>query len=253
MRPEGDAPQDNETPARPLAGVFPFPAYDAMSPIPSFPSSVPEARAVQERLRSLVRHVPLPLERVRLVGAADVTFLGCKEVVAAAVIVWDLMSGSVVEERTAVRRVRFPYVPGYLTFREGPAVAAAWAKLSKKPDVALFDGHGAAHPRRLGIASHMGVVLAVPTIGCAKKRLVGEVGVPGPRKGDASPLVLEGETVGAAVRTRPGVKPVFVSPGHLADVRSSVALVLALCSRYRIPDPARRAHQLTQEIRKARR
>jgi len=253
VRPEGDAPENNETPARPLAGVFPFPAQDPVSPVPAFPSSFPEARAVQERLRALVRSVPLLLDRVRRVGAADVTFVGRKEVVAAAVIVWDLLSGSVVEERTAVRRVRFPYVPGYLTFREGPAVAAAWAKLRTRPDVVLFDGHGAAHPRRLGIASHMGVVLSVPTVGCAKKRLVGEAGVPGVRKGDVSPLVLEGETVGAAVRTRAGVKPVFVSPGHLADVPSSIALVLALCSRYRIPDPARRAHQLTQEIRKARR
>jgi deoxyribonuclease V len=215
-------------------------------------SSVPEAREVQERLRSLVRHVPLRLDRVQLVGATDVTFLGRKDVVAAAIVVYDIESGSIVEERSAVRRVRFPYVPGYLTFREGPAVVSAWGKLARRPDVMLFDGHGAAHPRRLGIASHMGVLLSVPSVGCAKKRLVGEYETPGPCKGDTTPLTLEGETVGAAVRTRAGVKPVFVSPGHLADRKSSISLVLALCSRYRIPDPARRAHQLTQEIRKAR-
>ena len=226
-----------------------------MDPGKSLPppvSSLAEARAVQERLRSLVRRAPLRLDRIRLVGAADVTFLGEKDVVAAAVVVFDGLSQAVVEERTAVRRVRFPYVPGYLTFREGPAVLAAWETLSRRPDVMLFDGHGAAHPRRFGIASHMGVLLSVPSVGCAKKRLVGEHEAPGLRKGDTASLFLEGETVGAVVRTRAGVRPVFVSPGHLADVASSVLLVLSLCSRYRIPDPARRAHQLTQEIRKAR-
>ncbi len=222
---------------------------DRETSLPPFVSTVAEARAVQERLRPRVRQVPLPLDRIRLVGAADVTFLGPKEVVAAAIVVFDPAANAVREERTAVRRVRFPYVPGYLTFREGPAVMAAWEKLSVKPDVMLFDGHGAAHPRRFGIASHMGVLLAVPSIGCAKKRLVGEHADPGPRKGDSASLLLEGSVVGAAVRTRAGVKPVFVSPGHLADLPTSVSLVLALCSRYRIPDPARRAHQLTQEIR----
>ena len=225
---------------------------DPKKPLPLLVSSVAQARQVQERLRSLVRHVAISLDRVRLVGAADVTFLGRKEVVAAAIVVYDMGSGSIVEERHAIRRVRFPYVPGYLTFREGPAVLSAWGKLARRPDVMLFDGHGAAHPRRLGIASHMGIVLSVPSVGCAKKRLVGEHGTPGPCKGDTVPLTLEGDTVGAVVRTRAGVKPVFVSPGHLADRESSISLVLALCSRYRIPDPARRAHQLTQEIRKAR-
>jgi deoxyribonuclease V len=214
-------------------------------------SSVPEAREVQERLRSLVRHVALRPDRVRLAGAADVTFLGSKDMVAACIVVFDLATKTVLEEQAAVRRVRFPYVPGFLTFREGPPVLAAWEKLSLRPDVMLFDGHGIAHPRRLGIASHMGVLLDVPSVGCAKRRLVGEHVTPGLKKGDTAPLTLEGETVGAVVRTRAGVKPVFVSPGHRADLPSSVSLVLSLCSRYRIPDPARRAHQLTQEIRKA--
>ena len=146
------------------------------------------------------------------------------------------------EERTAVRRVRFPYVPGYLTFREGPAVLAAWETLSQRPDVMLFDGHGAAHPRRFGIASHMGVLLSVPSVGCAKKRLAGGHEGPGPRQGDTAPPLPGGA----------GARPVSGPPGHRADVESSVRLVLSLCSRYRIPDPARRAHQLTQEIRKAR-
>lgn len=216
-------------------------------------SSVPQAREIQERLRSLVRHVPIRLGRVRLLGAADVTFLGTKDVVAACIVVVEAASMAVIEERTAVRRVRFPYVPGLLAFREGPAIADAWEKLSRRPDVMLFDGHGVAHPRRMGIASQMGVLLDVPSVGCAKKRLVGEHDPPGRNRGDTASLRIGEETVGAVVRTREGVRPVFVSPGHLADLPSSVSLVLSLCSRYRIPDPARRAHQLTQAIRKTRR
>lgn len=218
--------------------------------VSSFPKTVAAARALQERLKGRVRLVPLAAEGIRLVGAADVTYVGEKERVAAAIVVVDAATGTVVEERTATLRSAFPYVPGYLTFREGPAVLAAWRKLRRRPDAMLFDGHGIAHPRRFGIASHIGVVLSVPSVGCAKKRLVGEHGDPGPLRGDWVPLTFEGETVGAVVRTRPGVKPVFVSPGHRADLASAVALVLRFCSRYRLPDPARRAHQLTREIRR---
>jgi deoxyribonuclease V len=217
---------------------------------PAFATTVPEAREVQERLRRSVRQVPLRADRVRLVAAADVTYIGEKDIVAAAVVVIDAATGQVVEERTAIRRTLFPYVPGYLTFREGPAVLAAWKKLSRKPDVVLFDGHGIAHPRRLGIASHIGVLLDLPSVGVAKKRLVGEYAGPGPRRGDWSPLVHDGETVGAVVRTRDAVKPVFVSVGHLVDLPSAIALVLLLCSRYRLPDPARLAHRLTREMRR---
>lgn len=216
----------------------------------SFPPTVAEARAVQERLRVSVRQVPIPLARVRLVGAADVTFLGEKEDVAAAVVVFDMATCSVVEEMTAVARTAFPYVPGYLTFREGPAILAACRKLHRKPEVLLFDGHGIAHPRRFGIASHLGVILDVPSVGCAKKRLVGEYREPGTRKGSHSPLIHEGKVVGAVVRTRDGIKPVFVSVGHRADLPTAIALVLSLCSRYRMPDPARRAHELTRELRR---
>ncbi len=215
-----------------------------------FPTTVVEARAVQQRLCKAVRRVPLPPDRIRLAAAADVTYIGEKETVAAAVVVADLATGRIVEERTAVRRTAFPYIPGYLTFREGPAVIAAWRKLSSKPDVVLFDGHGIAHPRRLGIASHIGVLLDLPSVGVAKRRLVGEYAEPGRRRGDWSPLILEGEVVGAVVRTRDAVKPVFVSIGHRTDLPSAIFLVLHLCSRFRLPDPARRAHELTRELRR---
>ncbi len=217
--------------------------------IPPFPKTVAAARALQERLRGRVRLAPLAVERLRLVAAADVTYVGEKGTVAAAIVVVDVATGAVVEEQTATLLGAFPYVPGYLTFREGPAVVAAWRKLRRRPDAMLFDGHGLAHPRRFGIASHIGLILSVPSVGCAKKRLVGEHGEPGPGRGDWVPLTIEGDTVGAVLRTRAGVKPVFVSPGHRADIDSAIALVLRLCSRYRLPDPARRAHQLTREIR----
>ena len=218
--------------------------------IPPFARTVQEARGVQERLAKAVLRAPLAADRIRLVGAADVTYIGEKEIVAAAIVVAELATGRIVEERTAVRRTGFPYIPGYLTFREGPAVIAAWRKLSSKPDVVLFDGHGIAHPRRLGIASHIGVLLDLPSVGVAKRRLVGEYAEPGPRRGDWSPLIHEGELVGAVVRTRDAVRPVFVSIGHRTDLPSAIFLVLHLCSRYRLPDPARRAHELTCEIRR---
>ncbi len=216
---------------------------------PSFPLSVAEARLLQERLRSEVRIAPLDLSRLRSVAAADVTFLEEKETVAAAVVVVSYPSGEVLEERTAVVRTGFPYVPGYLSFREGPAILAAWGKLRRPPDAVLFDGQGIAHPRRFGIASHLGVLLDVPSVGCAKSRLVGEHEEPGMEKGDSAPLRHEGEVVGAALRTRRRVKPVYVSVGHRADLQTAIALVLSLCTRYRLPDPARRAHQLTRELR----
>ncbi len=222
---------------------------EAPPPSALFPSSVRGARLLQERLRGRVRIRPLALQRLRRIGAADVTYIGEKETVGAAVVVVDARTGEVVEERTAVGETLFPYVPGFLSFREGPAILAAWEKLSVRPQVLLFDGHGIAHPRRFGIASHVGVLLNLPSVGCAKSRLVGECAEPGGEKGEWTPLTDAGEVIGAALRTRDRVKPVFVSPGHRADLATSIALVLSLCSRYRLPDPARRAHQLTQELR----
>lgn len=220
------------------------------TPVLPFAETISGARRIQDRLRARVRHAPLALDRIRRVGAADVTFLETKDRVAAAVVLFDLETEKVVEERTAVVRVPFPYVPGYLAFREGPAVAAAWEKLSRRPDVMVYDGHGIAHPRRCGIASHMGVLFSVPSVGCAKSLLAGEHEPPGIPKGSVALLRDRGEILGAAVRTRAGVRPVYVSVGHRADLDTAIALVLSLCPRYRIPEPARRAHQLTRELRK---
>jgi deoxyribonuclease V len=154
------------------------------------------------------------------------------------------------EQAVAVQKTSFPYVPGYLSFREGPVLAEAIAKLTKRPGLLLFDGQGIAHPRGLGIASHLGVVLGVASIGCAKSRLVGEYAEPGREKGAVSVLIHQGRPVGAVVRTREGVKPVFVSPGHLASMEDAVEAVLASTGRYRLPEPLRRAHLVSLRERK---
>ncbi|MGB2982403.1 MAG: deoxyribonuclease V [Candidatus Bipolaricaulia bacterium] len=148
---------------------------------------------------------------------------------------------------TAEAPTPFPYVPGLLTFREGPVVLDAWARLERKPDLVLFDGQGIAHPRSMGIAAHMGLWLGIPTIGCAKSRLYGRYEEPGIMKGDASALVDERDperAIGSVLRTRARVKPLFVSPGHLIDLDTAVAFTLECCDRYRLPEPTRWAHRV---------
>jgi deoxyribonuclease V len=142
------------------------------------------------------------------------------------------------------RSVEFPYVPGLLSFREGPVMFDALEKLKHKPDLLIFDGHGWAHPRRLGLASHLGVILDLPSIGCAKASLCGSYDEPGPLSGDFTFLNEQGEIIGAAVRSRSKVKPVFVSVGHRIDLATSITFVIACCRGYRVPETTRWAHRL---------
>jgi deoxyribonuclease V len=166
----------------------------------------------------------------------------------AAVVVLRLPGFDVVEKATACQLARFPYIPGLFSFREMPPLLGALARLRTRPDAILFDGQGLAHPRRLGLACHAGLLLATPSVGCAKSRLVGEHG-PVPReRGGRTDLVHQGNVVGAVVRTREGVAPVFVSPGHLVDVDSATELVLRATGRFRIPEPLRIAHRATTEL-----
>jgi deoxyribonuclease V len=162
----------------------------------------------------------------------------------------DWNSGEAIEEVTVQRRAEFPYIPGLLSFREMPALLAAFEKLRARPDVIIYDGHGIAHPRGFGIASHLGVLLDVSTIGCAKKRLVGEHEEPGPERGSQVPLILDGRTIGTVLSTRSNVKPVFVSIGHRIGLRSAVRLVLESGGGYRLPEPTRRAHLLSNAARR---
>ncbi len=214
------------------------------------PTSTAEARALQEKLRSRVRLTPLALRRVRLVAGADIAVCKTGGRLVGAVVVLGLPDLVTIEERTAVVPLTFPYVPGLLSFREIPAVLACLQKLRSPFDVLLCDGQGIAHPRRFGLASHLGVLLQTPTIGCAKSRLVGEHREVRAARGDQVPLRHEGRPVGCVLRTRAGVKPIFLSPGHLVDTRSSRRIVLACCSLYRLPEPTRRAHLLAGQAKK---
>ncbi|MBP8973812.1 MAG: deoxyribonuclease V [Anaerolineae bacterium] len=184
---------------------------------------------------------PLPLESIRLVAGVDVSVKDDRS--RAAVVVLRLPALEVVETVTAERPTPFPYVPGLLSFREGAVILDALGRLTSTPDVFLFDGQGTIHPRRIGIACHIGLFLDAPAVGCAKSLLVGHH-VPLPaEKGAWVPLLDRGEVIGAVLRTRANVKPVYVSVGHRATLDDARALVLACTTRYRLPEPTRRAHQ----------
>ncbi len=200
-----------------------------------------EARRLQERLAGRVRLTPLP-GRMRLVAGADMALDRAAGVCFASVVVLELPGMKLVEEVAVQDALRFPYIPGLLSFREGPVLLKAFARIEHVPDVVIFDGQGLAHPRRLGLASHMGLWLGIPTVGCAKSRLTGKHEEPGEGKGQSAALLDDGEQIGVVVRTRTGVKPVFVSPGHLADFETSARLVLDCCTKYRLPEPTRLAH-----------
>jgi deoxyribonuclease V len=204
------------------------------------PATLKDAAALQRKLRDLV--LPRGRVRDRLVAGVDVGYKG--GIARAAVVV--LRRLEPVEEIVIEEPVAFPYVPGLLSFREIPPLLTAWKRLKTRPDVVIVDGQGLAHPRRFGVACHFGLLTGVPTIGCAKSRLVGEFKRPAPRRGSWSPLRHRGETVGAVLRTQDGGNPVFVSPGHLIGLRRAISVVLACAPRYRLPEPQRRADLLTK-------
>jgi deoxyribonuclease V len=199
-----------------------------------------EAIRLQERLRDRV--VRTGSLRPRLVAGADVSERGDRAR-AAIVVTRDLET---VEEATSEGPVPFPYIPGLLSFREIPSLLEAWRKVKIRPDVVIVDGQGTAHPRRLGIASHLGLLIDVPTIGCAKSLLVGRYEEPGPERGAWSPLVDRGETIGAALRTQDGRSVVYVSVGHRISLAAAIRVVLACAPRYRLPEPQRLADRLSK-------
>jgi deoxyribonuclease V len=200
-----------------------------------------EAAAVQQQLRGQLRLQP-DLVTVRRVAGVDVSF--CAEMARAAVVVLSFPALEPVDRVWAQVPISFPYVPGYLSFREGPAVLAAFEKLALWPDLVLFDGQGTAHPRRLGLACHLGLFLDLPSIGCAKSRLCGTHDPPGPERGDWAPLTDGGEVIGAALRSRSGARPLYVSPGHRMDLPTALRYTLACCAGYRLPETTRWAHRL---------
>ena len=211
------------------------------------PPDFAAARLIQERLRKDVR---LKARRapVRLVAGVDAAFLEDAAVGAACLLTFPALEP--VAERKAVVEAPLPYRPGYLSFREGHALAEAILALPERPDIILVDGQGIAHPKRLGLASFLGVILGLPTIGCAKSRLIGDHEDPSPRRGAWALLRDKGETVGAVLRTRTGVRPVYVSPGHLTDLEQAIEIILACCAGFRIPEPLRRADHLSKAYKK---
>jgi deoxyribonuclease V len=208
-----------------------------------------EAVRIQDRLREKLREEPLPA-RPELVAGGDVSFNRRSTRLFAGIVVCRLPGLAVVDRAGTDLDVDFPYVPGLLSFREVPALRAAWTSLSVRPDVLFLDGQGYAHPRRLGLACHAGLVLDLPTVGVAKSRLVGTYREPGRRRGCRTRLVDEDEVVGACVRTRDGVKPIYVSRGHRCDLESAVRLVLRCGGGFRVPEPTRQAHLFVNELRR---
>jgi deoxyribonuclease V len=208
-----------------------------------------EAVAVQNRLAQEVHARPLP-EPVKTVAGADASYFSGSRQVHGAVLVFSFPDLTLIDQASAVHTMSFPYIPGLLSFREAPALIKAFKKIKTNPQVILFDGQGTAHPRGLGLASHMGLILDRPTIGCAKTRLVGHHPPVAQAKGSTAPLINGGKTVGKVVRTRTRVKPVFVSTGHAITLAEAVSLVLACCKKYRLPEPIRQAHLAVNRYRR---
>jgi deoxyribonuclease V len=186
---------------------------------------------------------------INTVAGADVAFSPCEKYCIAAIVVMKMPDLTIVTTSEAVMPIQVPYIPGLLSFREAPAVLAAAGKLAVRPNVLILDGQGFAHPRRFGLACHVGVSLGWPTIGCAKSRLIGEYREPGLNKGCRRRLTDDHEVIGMVVRSRKGVKCLYVSIGHRVSLNQAVNLVLRCCTRFRLPEPTRLAHQRVTLLR----
>lgn len=208
-----------------------------------------EAVDIQERLRGKVSTSDSYTE-IRLIAGADVSYSRNENFVHAAVGVFSFPELILIEQRTATVKTTFPYIPGLLTFREGPALIECFKKIDNIPDAIIFDGQGICHPRRMGIASHMGVLLDIPSIGCAKSHLFGGFRIPAAVKGSYTYIQdSDGAIIGACLRTRTDVKPVFVSIGHKVSLNTAVDVIMRCTTRYRMPEPSRFAHTLAEKAK----
>lgn len=206
-----------------------------------------EAIRIQYTLRKKLS-LRKKLGSIDIIAGADVAYRKGKAI--AGVVVLEFPGLKLIEKQYTISPVTFPYIPGLLSFREGPALLRAFQKIRIEPDVILFDGQGIAHPRRMGIATHLGLFLDRPTIGCAKSILVGDYTIPDDCKGKYCLLKENGEVIGAALRTKEGVKPVFVSPGNMIDLLSAIRIVLECAGQYRMPEPIRQTHAFVTKISK---
>ncbi|MDD8021009.1 MAG: endonuclease V [Acidobacteriota bacterium] len=210
-----------------------------------YPADFDKARQIQKELLGRLKLQPLQKEP-EFLAAADAAFTGTE--VLAAVLLFTFPELRLIETQRVRQPITFPYRPGYLSFREGPAIMAGLSKLAGRPDLILLDGQGIAHPKKMGLATFIGIISGLPSAGCAKSHLVGRYQEPGREKGRFSPLELKGEIVGYCLRSRTGVKPVFVSPGHLINLEDTLRIIQACLQGYRLPEPLRQAHQVTVKL-----
>ncbi len=216
-----------------------------MKPLHSWKVSVQKAIQIQEHLKDRVV-LKKTFSKAKTIGAGDVAYSKNRDQLFGAVVVLAFPEMRILDIATAFGNIPFPYIPGLLGFREGPILIKAFQKLKVKPDVMIFDGQGIAHPRGFGLASHVGLWLDVPSIGCAKTPLLAELTSPGPLKGSFELIRRGSQEVCAVLRTKDKVKPIFVSPGHRIDLLTSIQLILASCRGFRLPEPLRRAHQISR-------
>jgi len=207
-----------------------------------------EAKALQQELAGRVKIQPLP-KNFSILGAADISYVSATNQLVAAIVTFQWPGLAPVETSHLVAPIGFPYIPGLLSFREVPPLLETYRKLQHPPDVLLCDGQGIAHPRRFGLASHLGLCLDLPTIGCAKKLLCGKHDQLELRRGCSTALHLGDEAVGWVFCSRDGVKPIYISPGHLTDLEGSKELIYRCLGRFRIPEPLRHAHNLATRLR----
>jgi deoxyribonuclease V len=210
--------------------------------------SYQQAIELQKRLARRVKHTKLRKQPETIAGL-DCAFSKNGEKIIAAVVVLKLPGFELIETTDATRKVTFPYIPGLLSFREAPVCIAAAQKLQNQPDIFMIDGQGIAHPRRLGLAAHLGLFFDKPTFGCAKSRLTGQFDEPKPEKGTYASLKDSDEIIGAVVRTRTNVKPVFISVGHKCLLRDAIKITFACTTKYRLPEPTRLAHQFVSRLK----
>jgi deoxyribonuclease V len=210
--------------------------------------NVEEAIQIQENLRNRIT-LENTFTEVRTIGGADVAYSEDRNFLFAAIVALSFPKMEPLYSATARGEIPFPYIPGLFSFREGPILIRAFRKLKRRPDVMIYDGQGIAHPRGIGLASHMGLWLDLPSIGCTKTPLLDDFIYPGLSKGSFELIRREGKEVGAVLRTKENIKPLFVSLGHRIDLQTSIQIVLTTCPRFRIPEPLRRAHELSRLIR----
>jgi len=207
------------------------------------------AKELQQELRKKILLQPLP-EIPKYIAGADISFDRGSNLLHAAIIILELDTLTSVARSLASDKTSFPYIPGLLAFREMPVLIKAWNQLKQKPDVLLLDGHGIAHPRRMGIATHFGIEVDHPTIGCAKNVLTGSYGELGIEKGDKADLIDGDEKIGMALRSRRNVNPIYISPGHKCSFGNAYEIVMQSLTKYKLPKTTRLAHQWANKLRK---